>query len=401
MHMSYNIKLYVHGVPNGQDSWGVEDFDNSYIDSFYGRKFKVPAQLFVEVMRFGSNVNCYYTYMQTENVQDKDGRTGSYLALTLRINYYYADLRNMYNLLEAAYNKFIVGEVVENTGCGILYKIADFAQADTMLGTLEKELEKYLMQFSVDADFVSLNGIALPKKQQVDIISVNPLECDTNILLSYIKKGGKISVSSLHSTKHEQLIIQNMSSEIQATQRKAQHDIQTVLHDKESEIQTIKNEYKDVEHTIAKLKKKAENANGEIERLNIELSNAKKELEETKKYEQKYLDAQKEFNKFNEFIESIENNLSVLKETTSKVSNMNNSSRNIESRGDSCESSGKSVVRKYRFIFCFAIVLMMGIIAFFSFRSCTNKKEKMEINVEKNNDTLQRTVENKSLDIPD
>lgn len=100
-------------MPNGQGTWGVENFDTNYIETFYGRKSNVPVQMFVEVRRFASSTYCYYTYFRIGNVYDNTGRAGSYFALTIRINYYYADIQNIYNLLDAAYNKFIIGSIVD------------------------------------------------------------------------------------------------------------------------------------------------------------------------------------------------------------------------------------------------------------------------------------------------
>ena len=51
--MAYNIKLFVHGVPNGQDIWGNPGADAKYIEAFYGRKSNVASQMILEVMQFG------------------------------------------------------------------------------------------------------------------------------------------------------------------------------------------------------------------------------------------------------------------------------------------------------------------------------------------------------------
>ena len=61
--MAYNIKLFVHGVPNGQDIWGNPGADAKYIEAFYGRKSNVASQMILEVMQFGGETNAYYTYI--------------------------------------------------------------------------------------------------------------------------------------------------------------------------------------------------------------------------------------------------------------------------------------------------------------------------------------------------
>ena len=46
--MALTIKLYVHGVPMGQKIWGPKDGDVSYIETFYGKTFRVSEQMLVE-----------------------------------------------------------------------------------------------------------------------------------------------------------------------------------------------------------------------------------------------------------------------------------------------------------------------------------------------------------------
>ena len=101
-----NIKLYAHGVPNGQDIWGNPGADIQYIEAFYGRRSSIPSQVFLEIMKFDGEIYSYYTYFRYGNFQEKEGRSGGYFALTLRVNYYYVDIQNIYNLLEASFNKY-------------------------------------------------------------------------------------------------------------------------------------------------------------------------------------------------------------------------------------------------------------------------------------------------------
>lgn len=74
--MAYDIKLYIHGVPNGFDTWGVESSDTYYIKSFYSGRasnFNPPTQMLVEVKNLGSGTYCYYTYIQAGKVNGTKG----------------------------------------------------------------------------------------------------------------------------------------------------------------------------------------------------------------------------------------------------------------------------------------------------------------------------------------
>ena len=283
--MKYEIKLYAHGVPEGQDIWGVENFDRNYIEMFYGRRSNFPAQMFVEVRQFAHSTYCYYTYLRTGNVCGKKRRAGSYFALTVRINYYYADIKNIYNLLDAAYNKFVVGSIVE---------------VDTTLKSLEQELKKYLMQFSSDSDFIPLSGFRTNGYSKP--VTVNILECDARDITNHVKESGSISVSPFQRSNREQQIIQDMKAKVNAAndqaqkqiseaqqnaqcsvdiaKRQAQQDVAAAIRDKEAGIQAIRKERKEAAETINSLRKENDKKEEKIMSLNDGINNLKLKLQE-------------------------------------------------------------------------------------------------------------------------
>ena len=281
--MAYNIRLFVHGVPNGQDIWGSLGEDEKYIKAFYGRKSNVPSQMILEVMRFGGELYAYYTYFYYHsNIQDSANRPGGYFALTLRINYYYADIQNVYNLLEAAFNKFVLGSVMQyTTGGGCRFLVSQFSQAEDNFKALEKELQHYLMQFSSNEDFVSLNGFS--SNGQDDCGTINLLEATPVVVEKHVRSTGKISVSSLFPSSREQQIIKGKDAEVQtvksnaqqqieAVQKKAQQDVHSAQIDKEQCIQSIRNEYKEADKTISQLRAQKDKAEKEISRLSAQLN---------------------------------------------------------------------------------------------------------------------------------
>ena len=321
--MAYNIKLFVHGVPNGQDIWGNPGADAKYIEAFYGRKSNVASQMILEVMQFGGETNAYYTYFYyNDKIQDKQNRTGGYFSLTLRINYYYADVQNIYNLLEAAFNKYIIGSVLEYTaGGGCRFLVSQLNQANENFLALEKELEHYLMQFSSNRDFVSLGGFK--SNGQNECGTINLLEAASNVVSAHVKTMGKISVSALHPTSKEQQIISKMNSEVQAAnfaaqqqiaavQQKAQQDVQAAQRDKEQGIQAVKNEYKDADKTISQLRAHIDKANKNHAQLTSQINDLNLQLQNAQDYKRKFDESQKKLAKLEELVEKIKKNLSGL-----------------------------------------------------------------------------------------
>jgi len=287
----YQIKLYAHGVPNGQDIWGNPGAEAKYLEAFYGRQSKVSSQMFVDVMQFGGDSSSYYTFFRYGNFMDKGGRPGGYFALTLKINYFYTDIQNIYNLLEAAYNKYMVGTVVEQIKGGARFLVAKLDQAENYLKALEKELEHYLMQFSSDADFISMNGFK--SNGLGDYATINLLEATPVVVTNHVKANAKISVSPQHPTSREQRIINKMNGEIQAANANAQQQIAAVQKAKEDSISTLKTQYQNADQTISQLRSQLESAKSQVAKLTTDVQKCQQykglyernsaELEKTKR----------------------------------------------------------------------------------------------------------------------
>lgn len=286
--MAYEIKLYAHGVPYGQDIWGEpSDDDRRYIELLYGRQTSVPAQMLLEVMQLGGKKSSYYTYYQNRNIQDKEGRGGGYFALTIRINYYYADIQNIYNLLVAAFNKYIVGIILERTQTGYRFKVSQLSKESDCLGALESEIVNYLMKFSKDEDFVSLSSFK--SNGQNRSTEINLSEANRHSVADHVKQNGKISVSPFYQSSEIQNIIYQVNREAQRTKDDAQRQIADITRRSEQELQSLKTihesainairqEYRDADNRIHRLNSKVEEANRKIQLLEYQISTKNQEI---------------------------------------------------------------------------------------------------------------------------
>lgn len=346
--MNYDIKLYVHGVPDGQKMWGIGNVDANYIKAFYGRQSDVPVLMFVEVRQYGSMSYCYYTYMCADKVYDHVGRPGSYFALTLRINYFYADVQNIYNLLDAGYNKFIVGNVVQVNGGSTKYLVADFNEnsdkVNSIFNSLEAEIKNYLMQFSSDTDFIPLNGF---KTNGQTGAAFNVHGCVIKTVTDYVKNNGSAVLSPLYpSIKEQQLINQVNEAKIQ-----------------------VKKEGEVAGSTINSLRSDLNKANEEIKRLNGALGKLKTEAKNTEDYLKKYELVSNELAKKNKVLERIKGELSGISNITE-----NPSFNPISSAKEKSEI--KSIINKlHPFVDIFIMVLLLLLIGLTLPNSCEDEKE--------------------------
>ena len=238
--MGLNISLFVHGVPMGQKIWGPKGDDQRYMSSFYGPKWDSPEVMKVEVMTFGGVTNCYYSFVKGQNVCDSQGRAGSYFALTLRINAFYVDAQNMYNILKAAYEKMCVGLCVQDTGAIIKYLVADFQSIDSKLKDIENHIVNYIGEFSVNEDIVSLSGF--PAISQGASLNVNLHECMKDVALACVKKAGKIMVSPYFLPANAAKTVDKYKAEMETVRQKAQQEIELQQRTSQEKIASITQE---------------------------------------------------------------------------------------------------------------------------------------------------------------
>ena len=82
---TYTFNLYVHGVPSGQDVWGLRDSnvpEAQYIRSFYGQSLDGKSQMYVDILQYDGRTSSYYTYKQgktrdtSKNLCEKNSMKG-------------------------------------------------------------------------------------------------------------------------------------------------------------------------------------------------------------------------------------------------------------------------------------------------------------------------------------
>lgn len=254
--MDLKLNLFVHGVPKGQKIWGPQEEDRNFIESFYSQKSDLSAQLKIDVMKIGSDAYCYYTYLRGSNILDIDNRPGSYFALTIRINACYIDLKNMYNILDVSFQKFILGKILTSNESSSKYIVADFQQCDDTLKSLEKEIINYLSSFSNSSDFINLDNFITNSKLACQ--NVNLLECTNKNVLNYIKEKGSVSVSPIHPSKQFSDYVRKKEEEFEKIKLEAQKHIGEEKRKSEQQIQSLKAEYSTTDKKISELNKQVE-----------------------------------------------------------------------------------------------------------------------------------------------
>lgn len=291
--MALNINLYVHGVPMGHKTWGVLGEDSSFITNFYSQKWQAKELMQVDIMNCEGKTYSYYTFIKGQNVVAYDNRAGSYFALTIRMDAYYADLQNMYKILSAAYEKMCVGRLVQKQGEGIKFIVQDFSVLDAELRHIENRIISYIGDFSNNTDLISFSGFKTNGQQAA--ITENLLECDNTKALNTVKATGKISVSPYyHSKEVKELIskkenemrnLQQMTSQqinevhekasqqIRNIESKANDEIESVRRQANEDMKLLKSQYSTVDKQIKDLELKLQQEKDNSKKLQKEVRN--------------------------------------------------------------------------------------------------------------------------------
>lgn len=270
--MALNINLYVHGVPMGHKTWGVLGEDDNFIANFYSSKWPAKELMQVDIMECKGKVYSYYTFVKGQNVMGYDNRTGSYFALTIRMDAYYADLQNMYKILSAAYEKMCVGRLVQKQGEGIKFIVQDFTVMDAELKGMENRIISYIGEFSNNKDLVSFSGFKTNGQQAAQ--TENLLECDNAKALNTVKATGKISVSPYYPSKEVKELISKNEDEMQKLRQMTSQQINEA-HEKAS--QQIRNIESKAKEDIASVRRQASE---EMTRLKSQYSTVDKQMNE-------------------------------------------------------------------------------------------------------------------------
>lgn len=303
--MELKLNLFVHGVPKGQKIWGPKEEDRIFLESFYSRKPSVEAQLQVDVFQIGGNLNCYYTYLRGGNILDKDNRPGSYFALTVRVNAFYNDLFNMFNILDATYHKSILRNILTSDESSTRFIVEDFQQNDKKIQEIEKEIINYLSSFSVSSDFISLDNFTSNAKSESP--NVNLLECNNKSVLNYIKENGSVSISPSFPSKQFIEYSRQKDEDIRNIKSQTQQQIAEERKKSENEIQLIKKEYASVDKTISDLSKQLKTEKNNSASLKAELISKNETINKFKILKQKFDDKEQEYFKANKILSDVKN----------------------------------------------------------------------------------------------
>lgn len=246
------VDLILHGVPNGQDIWGVNN-DTHYFSTFYVQKDEKEF-LSIETRKVSGKSYTFYNYLKYNGVIASDERAGAYIGITLRFDAYYKNVLNVYHLCEIVYNHLVDTILVKN-GDNVKFKITKFDKADNELNEIKKKIVNLINLSASAKDFMPISDSFF--KNDAKTAKAFLLDCTSDNVLQNLLKYGKVEVSKYYTSINEAKKLKAIEDHY--------NDIITL---KDKNIQDVNKQNEDIKNEINKYHNELRALKGEIDKLN-------------------------------------------------------------------------------------------------------------------------------------
>ncbi|MBR6286431.1 MAG: hypothetical protein IKR18_05485 [Bacteroidaceae bacterium] len=247
-----DIELYFHGVPNGQKIFGKDDA-RDYLSLFYGGNDNDEPKLVVEIVSIGGKRYCCYNLLNYSKVVANDGRDGSYIGVTLKMDRLWTDIKRVYNLLFWVLKFRLNGICLKESGEVTNFTVGSFEQVEGELNAVRNEVYKEIEKLYSKSDFKELPQLGNVAKSGA---RYNINDYPNDALASAIEKNGYLVVSPFFPTRNELSAESRANKQIASIKASAEkeHDaIVAELNQRKQQCSKLSDENADLQSKVRKL----------------------------------------------------------------------------------------------------------------------------------------------------
>ncbi|MBR5688011.1 MAG: hypothetical protein IKX36_08645 [Prevotella sp.] len=352
-----NIEFLIHGtLSDGQSFW--KETDSDYCSLFYVSNRQENVVMDIEVLKRGGGVCTYYNYLRYNNISASH-RAGSYFGMTVRVDgSICTDVKSMYAILDTLFYKMVVGSLLEPDGNGFVYTFDSFSTKKNVLLNIQNQFIKMF-----EATFISNNDFKdIPNsyKKGDSVRRVNINDINKSIVSETLSQGNKLCVSSVYKTVAEtdadkcvEKAKTDANARIKAAEEKMQREIENTNRRAQSEIEK---QVSSIQKQMSETENSRKNLKQRIERLTIELKDAKESLKK-KEEECKQLSQDKLSREISAHIVEIKPSL------TKWLSHVEERSTSGQAQKPALKRSGNKTVEIPKWIHVLNCVLLLLILA--------------------------------------
>ncbi|MBO5816507.1 MAG: hypothetical protein J6R26_00970 [Paludibacteraceae bacterium] len=257
-----DVEILLHGVPNGQDYYGPKE-EQKQTETFY-TKSNESIKFVIETKKVGSANYVYYTYLRYKGVIGAGGRTGSYLGITLRLDEYYTDVAHVYNMLDMAFKKFIVGSLMVANGDTCKYTCQDFASKKSEIDQLVQGIIQMIQTTWVTSKSTKIDNTFI--KPVTSVPSYNIADITPKLILDAIKKHAKVNISPDYKSNLE-IDCEKKMADVEGRINAALSEKDKVLEQRNTTITSLNNTLSSKQLHIEKLEKDLQAKNSELSKV--------------------------------------------------------------------------------------------------------------------------------------
>lgn len=198
-----DVEVLIHGVPYGEDYYGVDD-ERRYCLGFYDGDKSDLVKFLIQVRKIADKTYCYYHYLVKKDVSANDSRQGSYFGMTIRMDAYCVNFKTIFEVLDLVFNGYVVGNVLKKTEIGgYKYLVSSFKDKEIGKELYDKVLN-LLGMFLKKEEIASLNGLTV---KSGNYPSENLNEVDEKWVKTALVQYGSIALSPYYASHQTQKLL--------------------------------------------------------------------------------------------------------------------------------------------------------------------------------------------------
>ncbi len=234
-----DIEVFVHGVPNGQRVWGKNN-DPICFQNLYNRHSE-EHRFLIEVRSVEGTPHCYYHYLHYNSIYAYDGRPGSYIGISLRMDRYCTDVMEVYHVLNVMYHKYLIAKygllTIETDK--VKFATADWATKENELNEFESMVKEMIHICFNRSDFVP---IPTAPNVTANMPKVNIQDSHRKYILGLLSQNGHVVISADYPSIRENRLMQESKEfqvRMQTTREQETAQQQKLLGEKNGEITAL------------------------------------------------------------------------------------------------------------------------------------------------------------------
>ena len=347
------IDLILHGVPNGHDLWGGED-DSQYFSALYNNVStqEMRESLMIETRQIASKTYCYYNYLKYNNVLSSEGRAGSYIGITIRMDAFCKDILSIYNLCEILYKK-LNGINFETRGDTTSFIVPKFELKNNILNDMQSAIVDWFRMSAIQSDFERINSRY--RVQNGSIKKLCLVDSTSENVLNALSQFSRVYISKYYHTLSAILEI-----------RRIEELHRSALQQKDEDYSRLNIKYNDVSREKEQLSSENIELQSVLAQRNKELEIGKDKLE---KYDElnrrvKELDAQVKQNRTNKRVEELILKIEDPLRTLAQIASQSCNTPYVETLENTNRKRTPKVNKKKKLMFSFLVTLSLSLVIF-------------------------------------